>query len=657
LWRRRFQADPGVIGRVVRMNDWDFQIVGVMPASFEPLLSAFYYKPAELWAPLGYDATLPSACRTCEHLKAVGRLKAGVAVEQASADLDRVRSALASQYPSDYAAGTMAAVPLQRIFAGPVQRGLYILLAAVGFVLLIACANVANLLLARAMNRRREMAVRAALGAGRGRLIGQTLTESAVLSLAGGTLGLGLASLVLPALVALAPVSMPGLERLEIDGVVFGFAAAVSILTGVLFGLAPAIRASGVPLREGLATGARGGVAPGSHRARRLLVVADLALALVLLAGAALMVKSLERVVRVDPGFTPSRVMTLQFSLVGEAYREDSAVLHFIERTVDRVAALPGVEAAAASSQIPMGGNGDSFGFHIEGMMRPNPAEDPSAERYSVTPGYFTVMDIPLKRGRLFTSEDAAASLPVMIVSETTARTLFAGTDAIGRRVRIGGATGGPWRTIVGVVGDVRHADLTLAATPQMYLPQSQMTDSFLVLTLRSRTRDAAALVPAVRGVLRDLDPAVPVYEVAALDDLVARSYQDRRFVMTLLAGFALLALLLAAIGLYGVVSYTVAGRTRELGVRVALGATPADVAKLVLQSGARTVAGGLLAGLACAALLTRFLRTLLFDVRAFDPVALAAAVVTLVAIAGLAHWLPVRRALRVDPSVALRQE
>jgi putative ABC transport system permease protein len=449
---------------------------------------------------------------------------------------------------------------------------------------------------------------------------------------------------------------MPRLERLRIDSVVLGFAAAVSLVTGLLFGLVPALRVSAT-LQDGLALGSRGSVGAGSHRARRLLVVADLALALVLLAGAALMLKSLERLTRVDPGFSTSRVMTLQFSLVGEAYREDSAVLRFIDRTVERVRALPGVEAAAAAGQIPMGGNGDSFGFHIDGMMRPNPAEDPSAERYSVTPEYFRVMDIPLKRGRLFSSEDSTSSAPVMIVSEATARTLFAGVEPIGRRVRIGEATSGPWRTIVGVVGDVHHADLTVPATPQMYLPQSQMTDSFLVLTLRSAMRDPTALVPAVRGVLRELDPAVPVYEVASLNDLVARSYADRRFVMSLLSGFAALALLLAAVGLYGVVSYTVAQRTKELGVRMALGAAPADIAKLVLQSGARTVGAGLVAGVACATLFTQFLRTLLFDVRTFDPTTLAAAVLTLTAIAAAAHLVPIRRALRVDPSVALRQE
>jgi putative ABC transport system permease protein len=657
LWRRRFGADPGIIGRTVRMNDQSYEIVGVMPGSFEPLLSAYFYKPAELWAPLGYDSTLPYACRSCQHLKAVGRMRPGLTAEQATADLNRIRAGLMRTFPQEYPAGVMAAMPLQQLLSGQLRGGLYVLLAAVGFVLLIACANVANLLLARAVNRTREMAIRAALGAGRGRLVCQMLTESAVLSLFGGALGVALASLTLPALVSLAPVNLPRLERLGIDRVVLAFAGALSLVTGLLFGVIPALRATSARLRAGLAADSRGTVGGGSQMVRRLLVVGDLALALVLLTGAGLMLKSLAHLTRVDPGFRAERVLTLQFSLVGQAYRDDAAVVRFIDRAIEKVRALPGVEGAAASGQIPMGGNGDSFGFHIDGMMHANPADDPSAERYSVTPDYFRLMQIPLRRGRLFTAADSETSLPVMVVSEATARMLFNGDDPIGKRVRVGAPTSGPWRTIVGVVGDVHHADLTIAATPQMYLPQSQFADSYVVLTVKASTRDSATLVPAVRTALRELDPTVPVYDVATLQDLLARSFAQRRFVMTLLTAFAALALLLASIGLYGVVSYTVAQRTREMGVRMALGAAPSDIMRLVLGSGAGTVAGGLAAGLGCAVLLMRFLETLLFEVNALDPSTLAAAVLTLVAIAAIAHWMPVRRALRVDPATALRQD
>jgi putative ABC transport system permease protein len=657
LWRRRFNADPAVIGRMLRMNDRNYEIVGVMPASFEPLLSSYFYKRAELWAVLGYDGSLPYACRSCQHLKAVGRIRREVTPAQAAADLDSVRAGLSREFPHDYPPGSTSVVPLQQLLAGPVRGGMYVLLAAAGFVLLIACANVANLMLARAVHRTREMAVRAALGAARGRLMQQLLTESVVLSGAGGAIGIAVASLTLPLLVATAPVNVPRMDRLAFDRVVIAFVLLLTVLTGVLFGLVPAIRASGANVLSGLASGARGSVGQGSQKARQALVIADLALALILVVGAGLMIKSLARLMRVDPGFTAERVLTIKFSLVGESYREDSAVRQFIDRTVEGVRALPGVEAAALTGQIPMAGNGDSFGFHIEGRMRPNPTEDPSAERYSVTPDYFRVMRIPLKRGRLFTGTDTDSSLPVMLVSETTERTLFNGGESIGRRVRVGGATSGPWRTIVGVVGDVRHVDLVNEATPQMYLPQSQLTDSFLVLTVRSATDDVAALVPSVRDVLRGLDPSVPVYEVAPLDQIVAQSFAGRRFVMMLLGSVAALALLLASVGLYGVVSYAVAKRTREVGLRVALGATPADIQRLILGSGARTVGVGLVAGLACAAVLTHYLRHLLVNVDPLDPTTLAGAALILVAVAALAHWIPIRRALRVDPSYALRQE
>jgi putative ABC transport system permease protein len=657
LWRRRFQADRTVIGRTIRMNDQSFEIVGVMPASFEPLLSSYFYERAELWAVLGYDTNLPYACRSCQHLKAIGRIRRGVTLTQAIADLDRVRSGLAREFPHEYSPGAMSAVRLQQLLSGPVRGGIYVLLAAVGFVLLIACANVANLMLARAMHRTREMAVRAALGASRSRLIRQVLSESLVLSAAGGALGIALALLSLPRIAAMVPVDVPRIDHLIFDRVVMTVAVLLTMTTGVLFGLVPAIRASGASTTGGLTSDARATVTRGSQKARQLLVVTDLALALVLLTGAGLTLKSLARLMQVDPGFNAERVLTLQFSLVGESYRDDSAVRRFIDRTIDEVRTLPGVEAVALAGQIPMGGNGDSFGFHIDGRMRPNPAEDPSAERYSITPDYLRVMQIPLKRGRQFTAADSATSQPVMMVSETTERTLFNGTDPIGQRVRVGGPTSGPWRTIVGVVGDVHHVDLSSAATPQMYLPQSQFTDSFLVLTVRSATADAAALVPSLRAVLREIDPAVAVYAIAPLQQLVSRSFAGRRFVMMLLGSFAALALLLASVGLYGVVSYGVAQRTREVGLRLALGATSADILRLILSSGARTIGAGLTAGLICATVLTHYLQHLLFNVRALDVPTLASAALTLIAVASVAYWLPVRRALRIDPSIALRQD
>ena len=658
LWRRRFSADPSVIGRILHMNDQQFEVVGVMPADFEDVVSSRFYNPAELWAALGYDSTLPYACRSCQHLKAFGQLRSGVTRAQAIADLTAIRADLARQWPTEYDQKEyIGVVALQDVISGPVKEPLYVLLVAVGFVLVIACANVANLLLARGMNRTREMAVRAALGAGRARLVRQLVTESLLLWTAGGAAGLGIGALMLEALKSRAPVELPRAAAIGIDGPVLAFSALLSVATGLLFGLLPALNTTPLSLSHALASDTRSSVGASSRRARQTLVIVDLAVALVLLVGAGLMLKSVGRLVSVDPGFSSARVLTAQFSLVGEAYREDPPVYAFIERVLDRVRALPGVEAAAAAGQIPMGGNGDRFGLHNEGLEPANPAEAPSPERYSVTPDYFRVMQIPLRRGRLFTGADTTNGAPVMLISETAARTLFQGHDPLGRRVRVGAPTGTPWRTIVGIVGDVRHTDLAEKAYPQMYLPQSQVTDSFIVLAIRTSSANPAALAPAVRSILREADPTVPLYDVATLEDLLAKSVARRRFVMLLLVGFAAVSLLLAAVGLYGVISYTVAQRTREVGVRIALGASRSHIFRLVLGSAAVTLAAGVCVGLVASLIVTRFLEGQLFQVEALDPAAIAGAVGTLALVATAAHLLPIRRALRVDPTIALRQD
>lgn len=656
LWRRRFNADPSIVGRTIQMNDQAYEIIGVMPARFEDLVSAAAYQPAELWSALGYDVSLPYACRGCQHLKAIGRMRPGVTAAQAGEDLSVIRADLTRQFPTEYKPRRVGVTPMAEAVSGSVRQPLFVLMGAVAFVLLIACANVANLLLARAMNRTREMAVRSALGAGRGRLVRQMLTESTILWSLGGAAGVAIAWLLLCGLSSIAPGDLPRTSGIAVDVQVLAFCALLSVATGVLFGLLPALGVSNSRLGSVLAAGTRGAVGTSSRRVRQGLVIVDLAVALVLLAGAGLMLKSVSALLDINPGFNSARVFTAQFTLIGQAYREDTAVYDFIERIVARVGAMPGVEAAAVAGQIPMGGNGDRFGIYLEGRSTA-PADSPALERYSVTPDYFNVLQIPLLRGRLIGPQDTPTSEPVMLISETAAATVFPDDDPLGRRVRVGGAPDAPWRTIVGIVGDVRHAELTEQVWPQMYLPQSQLTDSFLVLAVKTRTDDAPGLLAGIRGALREQDPAVPVYRAAWLEDLVAGSMAQRRFVMLLLVGFAAVALLLAAIGLYGVVSYTVAARSREVGLRVALGATRVDVFRLVLGSGARTIAGGMLLGLAAAALSTRFLTGQLYGVPPLDPQTMIGAVLLLGVVALAAHVLPIRRALRVDPSVALRQD
>ena len=655
LWRRRFGGHPDVIGRHVRMDDVDYEIIGVLPRDFEPLISTHFYEAAEIWAPLGYERSLPYPCRSCQHLRALARVVPAGTRAQAEAEVNAIRAELRAVYPNEYPPGRMSLVGLREELSGAVRPSLVVLLGAVTFVLLIACANVANLQVARSLARTREMAVRAALGAGRGRLVRQLLTESAVLGLAGGLLGVGLAAALIRILPSLAPAGVPRLDHANLDVAVLAFAAGLSLLSGLTLGVIPALRASSADLRTGIAAGARTSAGPAALRARRALVVADVAVALVLLCGAGLMLRTISSLMRVNPGFEASGVATVQFALTGEKYGEDPQLIAFQTRLVDRVRALPGVEGAAVAGQVPMAGDFDRFGFHIQGHERPNPSEDPSAERYSVTPDYFRVMRIRLLRGRLLTEHDTAGAAPVMVISESAAA-LWEGADPVGGWVRIGGIDG-PWRTVVGIVGDVHHADLTAPPAPQMYLPQAQMTDAFLVLVARVAAGEPARLAPAIRGVLRELDPSIPAYEASPLSDLVARSYADRRFLFQLLGAFAVVALLLAAVGLYGVVSCSVTERSREMGLRIALGASRRDILRLFAGSGSATVAVGLGIGTLLALIGLRIMRSLLFDVRATDPATFAAAAGALAMVAIAAHWFPVRRALRIDPAAALRQE
>jgi putative ABC transport system permease protein len=657
LWRRRFGADPAIVGRAVVMNDQAFRVVGVMPPSFEPLDAQRYFNTAaEVWVPIGNDQ---AGCRgRCRPNYALGRLKPGVTAAAAAAEMNGIREQLRLEHPADYEAGAISVVSMHQALTGQVRAALYVLLGAVGFVLLIACANVANLLLARAVARGRELSLRAALGAGRSRIARQLLTESLLLGAGGALGGLLIAIVAVRGLASIAPVTLPRLEHAAIDGRVLAFTATIAVLTSVLFGLAPAWRAGAAGARQALAIDSRGS-AGGRSRARAVLVVADLVLALVLLAGAGLMIRTVAALTHASRGFDTNRILSLQFSLTGKAFGDDPAVVAFQARALDRIRAIPGVESAAMAGQIPFaragGGAGDCWGFHAAGRMKPNPVDDPCVERFPITPDYFRVLGIPLLSGRAFTAADTSTAQRVILISQSTAKAVWGSADPIGAQVRIGNAA--RWRTVVGIVGDVHADDLTAPVVPAMYTPETQITSAYLTAIVKSSNDDAAALAASVRRALRELDPTVPVYGVATLASLVDAASAQRVFVTRLLAGFSAVAVLLAAIGLYGVVSYGVTQRTRELGVRVALGAQRRDVLQLVLASGLSLVAIGLATGLAAALVFTRFLGALVFGVSPVDPLTFAAAAALLTLVALGAHWVPVRRALAIDPASALRSE
>jgi putative ABC transport system permease protein len=652
LWRRQFGARPGVVGEKVEFNGRPYEIVGVMPAGFEPVVSSRFFTRAEIWGPLGYGPTGDSSCRTCQHLKLVGRLAPDVTLDRARTELASVHAGLRREHPSDYTESSPAAVSLAREIAKPVHRPLSVLVAAVLFVLLVASANVAGLLLVRGSEREPELALRSALGAGRSRLVRQLVVESTALAAVSAALGLGLAYASLTLLASRSPVALPRLDGATTDPQLALMAVATAALALLIFSAWPAVIAARPNLQAVLRT-TRQSSSRRITRVRELLLAGQVAVALVLVAGAGLMSKTVGRLLAVDPGFDPRGVISAGMSLVGPAWAEDAAVRVFQDDLLRRVASMPGVEAAALSGQIPLGDNYDRWGFRIEGRTLASAADAPELERYSVTPGYFRVMRIPLREGRLIADTDTPASPLVLLINETAAKRLWPGESPLGARVRLGGPDG-PLRTIVGVVGDVRHYELGAPPTPQMYLPQTQRTDSFLVLVART-TGDPAELVAPVRAAVTSLARDVPVYDVATLENRLSSSVATRTFLMFLLWLFGATTVLMATVGLYGVVSYAVASRRREFGIRRALGARRADISWLVLRGGGRSVVAGLAFGLALSVFLGRALGTQLYETTAADPVALGSGIVALLAAAALAHLAPIRRATSVDPAETLR--
>jgi putative ABC transport system permease protein len=650
FWQRRLGADPRAVGREITLDSNPYTVVGVMPAGFD-----FPREDVELWA--AYQIQPPTR-RGPYWLQGVARLREGVTLQQARAELNALPDpGRANQPPQGERFNVLA---VSDYLVGDVRPALLIMLGAVALVLLIAAANVANLSLARAASREKEFSIRAALGAGRARLARQLLTESLLLALTGGALGLLLALWGVKLLLALNPGQIHRLQQATLDWRVLSFTFAVSLLTGLFFGLAPALQASKPGLNETLKEGGRASTeSRGRRRVRGALVVAEMALALMLLIGAGLLVRSFISLRGVDPGVNPAHVVTMQVGLPWTKYGKTEQRLSFYEQLLARVEGVPGVEVAALASSLPPDLETVSDNFSIEGQPPRPDRELPTGDLILVTPDYFRALGVPVLRGRAFTAADREGAPLVCLINQTLAREFFPGEDPLGKRLRQGG-TDRPtnqFMEIVGVVGDVRYEGLNAKVQPAYYEPFAQTAWSDMSLVVRSATTDPLALVPAVRGELRALDPGLPLARVRTMDELMTRSVAQPRFRTLLLALFSAMALVLAGVGVYGVVSYTVARRTHEIGVRVALGAQLGDVLRLVVGHGMRLVAGGLLLGLAGALLLTRVMSSLLFGVSATDPLTFVCVPVLLAAVALLACLVPARRATKVDPMVALRYE
>jgi predicted permease len=666
-WRRHYGGQASAIGRQFRLDDDLYTIVGVAPPGFRhPGRTA--QGDVDVWAASGWIASpFPAPTRRAYFLQgALARLAPGWTPATAQKRIDEIAARWRRDDPNAYpvAEGWAPRVlSLQQDLVGNVRPALTILLAAVGFVLLITCANVAGLLLVRASGRQREIAIRQALGAGRGRLIRQLLSESVLLAAAGGALGVAVAQQALDALVRLSPGRFPRLPEAGIDLRVLAFALALSVATGILFGIAPALHASGADLQEQLKEGARGdsGSARGG-RLRSALVVGEVALSLVLLVAAGLLVRTLWRLQRVDPGFDSRGLATASVWLpqpnlieTGRYFQHGSRVTLF-RRILERAQALPGVDAAVAATRAPFGGARATTSFRIDGRD-PEHGGIASADLVSVSPGYFSAMKVPLLRGRLFADQDDERSHPVAIVSESLARRAFPGEDPIGKQVQLPGRNGpGPWTSIVGVVRDVKMDALDADQRPVLYRPLWQVSSMNVTFVLRGPRR-AAELASRIENAVRGIDPELPVYAVRSMEEAMASTVSQRRFAMLLLGLFAGAALVLSAIGIYGIVSYTVARRTREIGIRMALGARPADALALVIGQGVRLILAGVALGLAGSLVLTRALATLLYGVSPRDPVTFAGIAALLVVVALAASYLPARRASVISPTEALRAE
>jgi putative ABC transport system permease protein len=650
MWRRMFDADPSIVQRSITLNGLPNTVLGVMPASFSILDSS-----VDLWIPIG----LPPEARTPRGrgINVVGRLKPDTSPRAAHDDMVRVHAELTRQFPNFNTGWTARVVPLREQLTGEVRPALFVLLGAVAFVLLIACANVANLLLARATARQRELAVRAALGAARARLIRQMLSESLVLAIAGGAAGLLLAKWALALLRAGVADRLPiqRLDTVSIDGSVLAFTAVAALVSGLFFGLVPALTASGSNLHESLKEGGRTGSSGRGGRARGAFVVVEVAVALVLLVGAGLLVRSFTRLLSLDPGFDPSRMSTMRVSLPGSRYGEPALRVQFFQRLLERVKALPGSKTAGAISSLPLSGLGAATGFTIVGKPPAPLGLGPVCDVRVILGDYFEALRMPLVRGRFFQPQDFGPNARRVVINETMARQYFPSEDPIGKRIKVNFGVEGD-DEIVGIVGDVRHTNLEREPRATIYWPHERVASGSMTLALKT-AGEVDSLGGGVIAAVRALDPQLAVGDIRSMEDVVSRSVAQRRLIMTLLAIFAAVALLLAAVGIYGVIAYSVTQRTQEIGIRMALGAQRSDVLRMVVGQSMLLTCTGIAVGAAGALALTHLMSGLLFDTKPADPVTFVAVAAVLAGVAGFASYLPGRRATRVDPVIALRAE
>jgi putative ABC transport system permease protein len=645
LWQKRFGGDPQIVNKTIILDSKPYQVIGVMPAHFR------VPQMADLWVPMNFDADPEMKIRFAHFFRPVGRLKAGVSLAQAQSDLDSIAAHLEEQFPDSNTGWGLGLVSLREQLVGNSRTFVFILFGAVGLVLLIACANVANLLLVRAAARKKEIALRTALGASRARIIRQMITESLLLAIVGGALGALLAVWGVNLLVALSADSLPATVTVKIDATVLAFTLLISIVTGVLFGLAPAFRTLKVNLIDSLKDGARGTEGPLRNRTRSFLVVFESAVAVMLLIGAGLLVRSLIELQRVDPGFNSNDILTFQISLPQKKYDFEGKPASFFEQLETRVASLPGVEAVGLITELPLSGQLNDVGFIVEGRPAVSPDDGFNADWRRVNQNYFSALRIPLLRGRNFTEQEVRQSDKVVIVSQQLVATAFPNEDPLGKRLI--SISDKPYE-IIGVVGDIRHSSLANQPFATMYFPTRNSGRMNLVIRTQG---DPLSIVGAVRKEVHAIDPDQPIAQVKRLSDWVDSSVAAPRYRTTLLALFAALAMILAATGIYGVMSYSVAQRTHEIGVRMALGARRFDVLKLVVRQGMVLALIGVALGLAGAFALTRVMSSLLFAVTTKDPITFGAVAALLIAVAFIACYVPARRATKVDPLVALRYE